>query len=483
MSTDDTQPSQTPARRSQQQHDYQEPPTVAAPAQPGPDSGTDTPREEATRAVPRYAAPPPPPPPPPGSRSVAPQPADPQPAEAGPAEADGIPPGGGGDVPPDATRRDVPPDATRREVVPDATRLEAVPSETVREPAAPERAAPARSEPDQWQQDQWRQDQWQREQPGPAESGQGQPDQWQHNQWQQGAAQPGQGQPAAWQQNQWQERQDGPPRQWSGGAGGDGQAGPGGQWAPPPQGQGPGYQGPGQAGQPQRGRRPRRRRVRRSVMALFAVIVVLIVLVIADRVACAITENEFASQIQSDGLGVRPSVNIEGFPFLTQLASKDFNKVDLDASNVPAGPVTISTVHAVINGMHISSFSSSASAKVDHMTATAFISFGSIMSGLGLDTSTGISTKQDGPDKIKITAGIGGIASDTEEAQITQTGPQTISIKLLDTGGLGSLLGNGASFSFNLPKGVPASLRITNLSLNSQGLTVSAAASNATLSK
>ena len=480
MSTDDTQPSEPPAQRSQQQQDYQEPPTVAAPARPAPDAG---PREEATRAVPRYA-PPPPPPPPPGPPPAAPGPRPTgQPAEQS-AEADQMP-AGGGDVPPDVTRREVAPDVTRREAIPEVTRREAVPGPAVREPAPAEAAQPA-----QWQ------DQWQREQPVPAEAaqsqpgqsqpgqsqpGQAEPGQWQQDQWQQGPGQPGQAQPAAWQQPQWQEGQDGPPRPWSAEAGADG------QWPPPGQGpgyQGPGYQGPGNQGRGQRGRRPRRRRVRRSVMALFAVIVLLIVLVIADRVACAITENEFASQIQTDGLGVRPSVNIEGFPFLTQLAAKDFNKVDLDASNVPAGPVTISTVHAVINGMHISSFSSSASAKVDHMTATAFISFGSIMSGLGLDTSTGITTTQDGPDKIKITAGIGGIASDTEEAQISQTGPQTISIKLLNNGGgLGSLLGNGASFSFNLPKGVPASLRITNLSLNAQGLTVSAAASNATLSK
>ena len=39
------------------------------------------------------------------------------------------------------------------------------------------------------------------------------------------------------------------------------------------------------------------------------------------------------------------------------------------------------------------------------------------------------------------------------------------------------------SFSFTLPKVVPASLRITALTLNSQGLTVSAAASNAVFSQ
>jgi hypothetical protein len=82
---------------------------------------------------------------------------------------------------------------------------------------------------------------------------------------------------------------------------------------------------------------------------------------------------------------------------------------------------------------------------------------------------------------VKITAGVAGL-SDSEEAQILQTGPQTITIKIVDSGGgLGGLLGSIGfnSFSFTLPKVVPASLRITALTLNSQGLTVSAAASNA----
>jgi hypothetical protein len=227
--------------------------------------------------------------------------------------------------------------------------------------------------------------------------------------------------------------------------------------------------------------------MRRSVVAGFVVLVLVILLVIADRVACAVAENEFASQMVKQGLPVKPSVDIEGFPFLNQLLSKDFNKVDISASNVPAGPVTISTVHATINGLHISSFSSNASARVDHLDATAFISFGSILGGAGIGDATGVTVTQDGADKVKITAGLGGIASDTEELQITQTGAQTISIKLLDNGGalgsLGGLLGSASSFSFNLPKGVPASLRITHLTLNSQGLTVSAAASNAVLSQ
>jgi hypothetical protein len=223
-------------------------------------------------------------------------------------------------------------------------------------------------------------------------------------------------------------------------------------------------------------------------MALFTVIVLLILLVIGDRVALAVSENQFASSFQKNGFPVKPSVTIEGFPFLTQLAAKDFNKVDISATNVPVpipsgGTLTIDSVHATIDGLHISSYSSTASARVDRINATAFVSFGALTAAGGIAGGSGITVKPAGPNTVKISAGIGGVFTDSEEAQITQTGPRTISIKVLPSGDLGSLLGSFGSFSFNLPNGVPPSLRITSLTLNSQGLTVSAAATNATFSQ
>jgi hypothetical protein len=285
------------------------------------------------------------------------------------------------------------------------------------------------------------------------------------------------------QRPQWQEPQDTPQQ--------PPQAAP--QWTPaapqPPQPPQPGAQWGPQPPSPRMRRRQRRRRTRRSVMVAFTVVVILIILVIVDRVANAVTENAFASQFQKQGVPVKPSVDITGFPFLTQLAAKDFNKVDISASNIPVslptgGSLSITSVNATIDGLHISGYSSSANAKVDHIGATAFISFGSLAAAGSLG-GTGVTLTQAGPNTVKITAGVAGL-SDTEEAQILQTGPQTITIKIVSSGGgLGDVLGaiGFNSFSFTLPKVVPASLRITALTLNSQGLTVSAAASNATFSQ
>jgi hypothetical protein len=225
-------------------------------------------------------------------------------------------------------------------------------------------------------------------------------------------------------------------------------------------------------------------------MAVGSLVVLLVVLVVADRVALAVTENDMASQFQQQGFPTKPNVTIEGFPFLTQLLSKDFNKVDVSATNVPVplpsgGTLTISSVKATVNGLHLSSLSTSATARVDKLNASAFISYSALTAAGGIAGVGGVQVSRVNNDTAKITASLAGVVSDSEDVQFTVTGPQTISVKAIPTSGndvLGSVLSQFGSFSFNLPKGTPPSLKITNLSLNSQGLTASATATNATLS-
>jgi hypothetical protein len=240
-----------------------------------------------------------------------------------------------------------------------------------------------------------------------------------------------------------------------------------------------------QGGQPGPSRPPKRRRrhVRRSVVALFAIIVIALLLVIGNFVGKAVAENDMADQFTANGLAVKPSVNIEGFPFLTQVVARDFRKVVITASNIPAGPVTISSLHATITGMHLNS--SWNGATIDHLTATAFVSLSSLTDGISneLGDAASLTAVPDGPNTLKITGSVLGLSA-SGEVEIKQTGPQQITIELPTTGGLvGSLLGSAASFPINLPAGVPPSLRITGLALNGTGLTLSAAATNATFSK
>jgi hypothetical protein len=227
-------------------------------------------------------------------------------------------------------------------------------------------------------------------------------------------------------------------------------------------------------------RRRHRRRGRRTVISVFAILVVAVLLFMGDWVSRMIAENDMADQFTANGFPVKPSVTIEGFPFLTQVAERDFRQVVISASNIPAGPVTINSLHATLKGMHLSS--SWNGATIDQINATAFVSFGALAAAGDLG-GTGVTATQDGTDKLKITADLAGLVSASLEAQIKQTGPRQITIAVLNTGGISSLLSSFTSYTFALPAGVPPSLRITGLTLNPTGLTVSAGATNATFSE
>ncbi len=127
-----------------------------------------------------------------------------------------------------------------------------------------------------------------------------------------------------------------------------------------------GYQGP-----PPRYRRRRRRR-----WPFVGLIVILLILVVGDRVANAYTENQMASQVQSSlDLSGKPTVTIQGIPFLTQLAARDFRTVNVNASNETAGTggqLEIKSLTATLHGMHIHGLNS---ATIDQFNASALITF------------------------------------------------------------------------------------------------------------
>jgi hypothetical protein len=145
--------------------------------------------------------------------------------------------------------------------------------------------------------------------------------------------------------------------------------------------------------------------------------------------------------------------------------------------------VTISSLNATITGMHLNS--SWNGATIDHLTATAFVSLSSLTGGISneLGDAASLTAVPDGANKFKVTGTVLGLSA-SGEVVIKQTGPQQITIELPTSGGLvGTLIGSAPSFPINLPAGVPPSLRITGLTLNGQGLTLSASATNATFSQ
>ena len=235
-------------------------------------------------------------------------------------------------------------------------------------------------------------------------------------------------------------------------------------------------------GQQAGGRGPVRRRRRRWPIVLTVVIVlILAILGIGDQVAKSVAQNTIAQKIQSSGLSAKPSVSIEGWPFLTQLAAKDIKVIDISGNNETAsGSKVAFNFTAKATGVHLSSLSSSASATVDNINGQAVLPFSSVATLLPISGVTLSADPGKGPNAVQADLGIAGSVTGT----VKLSGTSQIIVSLNGATGLASILGSasGQSYTIDIPK-LPAGLVVRSVSVNSQGIVATASASNTTLSQ
>jgi hypothetical protein len=209
--------------------------------------------------------------------------------------------------------------------------------------------------------------------------------------------------------------------------------------------------------------------------------VIIVLLVGGDRAANAFAEDQMASQFQSSlELSGKPHVTIQGIPFLTQLAARNFHQVDINASNETAGPggqLQIASLTATLHGMHIKS---SKSTEIDDFSASALVTFTALAHAGNIPG--GITLAADGPNRIKAHVDLD-IISGNVVLQVTQVGDSKINIKVIDAGGLPvDALGSLVNFTVSIPK-LPAGVKIQKISITSQGLRLTATGHNTTLSQ
>jgi hypothetical protein len=226
-------------------------------------------------------------------------------------------------------------------------------------------------------------------------------------------------------------------------------------------------------------RMPRRRRRRRPFIALAIVLVILLVIAgIGDQIAKAYAQNRIAQQIQQSGLNAKPSVTIEGWPFLTQILAHELKTIDISAHNVTAdsGKIPFSFT-AKATGVHINS--SFNGATVDHINGQAVVPFSSVASLFPVPVTLS-ADPADGPDAVKADAGIAGSVTGT----VKQTSPGKITITLHSASGLGAVFSQLSSnaVTITIPQ-LPAGLTVKSVSVTSQGIVATASASNTTLTE
>jgi hypothetical protein len=90
------------------------------------------------------------------------------------------------------------------------------------------------------------------------------------------------------------------------------------------------------------------------VKRLGALLLLLGLLLVADRAGAAFAARAIAEQTQAEaGLAAPPDVSISGFPFLTQAVGGRYEQVTVRATDVEAGEVRVSGFEATLTGVQV----------------------------------------------------------------------------------------------------------------------------------
>jgi hypothetical protein len=113
---------------------------------------------------------------------------------------------------------------------------------------------------------------------------------------------------------------------------------------------------------------------------LVALLIVLAALVVVDRVAVGIAQNQIADRVQeSQSLAIRPDVEVHGFPFLTQVVRGRYKEVQASVPGLERDGLRLSKITVVAQGVHVDLgdllSGSVRSVPVDHATGSVLVSY------------------------------------------------------------------------------------------------------------
>jgi hypothetical protein len=208
---------------------------------------------------------------------------------------------------------------------------------------------------------------------------------------------------------------------------------------------------------------------------VIGVVVLLVVAVAGDFIAKSVAQNVAASQIQKQGFPKKPDVTIEGFPFLTQVAARDIRQVRLSSSDIAEGPVEVSKVSAVLNGIHLNSGFSSGT--IDQLSGTVLITFPALATALtnalgpasSVAGAVGLTLSDAGPGEVRASVNLV-VESGSATWKLTRLSGQELNIRLIGTSGVpAGLLSSVSNYTFDIPK-LPYGMTIQEVAVTPAGI-------------
>jgi hypothetical protein len=215
------------------------------------------------------------------------------------------------------------------------------------------------------------------------------------------------------------------------------------------------------------------RRRRFPLKTVIGLVILLLLLVGADRVAAAVAENEMASQVQTSmHLSGQPNVNIQGFPFLTQLIGRDLHTVVITGSNLKDGQLDLTNINVTAHGLHIHGLKS---ASIDRLGGTVTITLASIANAANLPAQ--VTLRPTGPHTVQATVGALGLSA-TVTAEVTESAGNQIHVHVLN----GSGLPFPTDFDVPIPS-LPQGVSINSVIVTSAGVQVAFSGTNTSFSQ
>jgi hypothetical protein len=219
---------------------------------------------------------------------------------------------------------------------------------------------------------------------------------------------------------------------------------------------------------------------------ILVVLIVLVgLLVAADRVGAVVAGREIASRVQAAyNLSSKPSVSVRGFPFLTQLASGNYHEIDVSMKSLSANGVTVDGLTARLTGvrapLHDLLGRSTSSIMAANVTGSATVPFSSIRGRL----PRGVQLSEDG-GALRLAGTVtylGVTIPVSADTSLSATGsgiavtPRRISVAS-GSSALSSLI--SGQFRFVIPvTGLPLHLGVNAVTVVPGGVRVSASAAN-----
>lgn len=165
------------------------------------------------------------------------------------------------------------------------------------------------------------------------------------------------------------------------------------------------------------GSEPKKKRSKGPIVAVVVVIVLIAGLIIGDRVANNLAEQRVATLLQTElNTPAKPSVQIPGIPFLTQLATRHYGEVDIQAADVPAAAngLALTTLNATLRDVRgDEGYKNLQIAQVD---GTATFGYDSLSKAIG-QTVSYAGKSSSGRDQVKLTVS-GSVLGQTVNATV-----------------------------------------------------------------